>query len=91
MKRGNLKVNSTKILVLDEADVMLDMGFLEDMEYIMSIMPKQKQIMLFSATMPERITKLSGKYMKNPKFLNISQDEELTVTTIYAKDEDGED
>ncbi len=85
MKRGNLKVNSTKILVLDEADVMLDMGFLEDMEYIMSIMPKQKQIMLFSATMPERITKLSGKYMKNPKFLNISQDEELTVTTISHK------
>ncbi len=82
MKRGELKVNHTKILVLDEADVMLDMGFIEDVEYIMSIMPRERQILLFSATMPERITKLSEKYMRHPKYLSISQDKELTVTSI---------
>ncbi len=85
MKRGYLKLNRTKILVLDEADVMLDMGFLEDVEYIMSIMPKQKQVMLFSATMAERITKLSERYMNNPRYINIGQDKELTVTLISHK------
>ena len=82
MKRGEMNVNHTRILVLDEADVMLDMGFIEDIEYIMSAMPRGRQIMLFSATIPERITKLSERYMKKPSFLNISKDDELTVTSI---------
>jgi ATP-dependent RNA helicase DeaD len=82
MKRRELKVNHTKILILDEADVMLDMGFIEDIEYIMSAMPKERQIMLFSATMPERITELSERYMKKPSYLNISKDDQLTVTSI---------
>lgn len=82
MERGELKVNHTKILVLDEADMMLDLGFIEDIEYIMSVMPPEKQIMLFSATIPDRIAGLSRKYMEDPHFLNISQDKELTVNTI---------
>ncbi len=82
MERGELKVNRAGILILDEADVMLDMGFVEDMEYIMSVMPKDKQTMLFSATISERLSKLSRKYMKDPKYLNISRDKELTVTSI---------
>lgn len=85
MKRGELRINHTKILVMDEADVMLDMGFIDDMEYIMSKMPKEKQIMLFSATVPERLTKLSQKYMRHPHYLNISKDQELTVSSISHK------
>ncbi|MEM0155886.1 MAG: DEAD/DEAH box helicase [Thermoplasmataceae archaeon] len=82
MERGELKVNHTKILILDEADMMLDLGFIEDIEYIMSIMPSEKQIMLFSATIPDRIAGLSKKYMEDPHYLNISQDKELTVNSI---------
>jgi ATP-dependent RNA helicase DeaD len=85
MERGELKFNQTKILVLDEADMMLDLGFMEDVEYIMSVMPKEKQVMLFSATIPERIAKMSKKYMENPQYLNISQDKELTVNSISHK------
>ncbi|MCL4444936.1 MAG: DEAD/DEAH box helicase, partial [Candidatus Thermoplasmatota archaeon] len=85
MERGELKFNQTKILVLDEADMMLDLGFMEDVEYIMSVMPKEKQVMLFSATMPERIAKMSKKYMENPQYLNISADKELTVNSISHK------
>lgn len=82
MERGELKVDRTKILVLDEADMMLDMGFIEDIEYIMSVMPKEKQIMLFSATIPERIEHLSKRFMNKPQYLHISQDRELTVDSI---------
>jgi ATP-dependent RNA helicase DeaD len=65
--------------------MMLDLGFMEDVEYIMSVMPKEKQVMLFSATIPERIAKMSKKYMENPQYLNISQDKELTVNSISHK------
>lgn len=85
MERGELRVNHTKILVLDEADMMLDMGFIEDVEHIVSVMPKVKQVMLFCATMPDRIAKLAKKYMENPQYLNISADKELTVNSISHK------
>jgi len=57
MQRKELIIKNTKILILDEADMMLDLGFMDDIEYIISTMPKRKQVMLFSATMPERIMK----------------------------------
>ncbi len=62
--RGYLKLDGVKYFVLDEADRMLDMGFIEDIEYIMSKLPKDRQTLLFSATMPEEIKKLAEKFLK---------------------------
>ncbi len=55
MERGDLDLHSIKFLVLDEADIMLDMGFIDDIKYIIESTPEHKQTMLFSATMPEKI------------------------------------
>lgn len=82
MKRGELDLSGIKFLVLDEADVMLDLGFIEDIEYIISKCPKQKQSMLFSATIPNEIKKLTKKFMKNPEFLKVGEQEQMTVNTI---------
>lgn len=67
MERGNLNFKNLKMLVLDEADRMLDMGFVNDIEYLMKSLPKKVQTMLFSATYPPEIKMISKKYMKNPK------------------------
>lgn len=82
MKRGELNLSNLKFLVLDEADVMLDLGFIEDIEYIVSKTPRNKQSMLFSATIPEQILKLSRKFMKHPQFLKVGIEEQMTVNTI---------
>ncbi len=84
MQRKELIIRNIRIMVLDEADMMLDLGFMDDIEYIISTMPKRKQVMLFSATMPERIMKLSQKYMNDAYYVNLN-DEELTVDTISHK------
>ena len=65
IRRGTLKLAEVKYLVLDEADEMLNMGFIEDVEEIISHTAEQRRILLFSATMPDRIVKLSKKYMKD--------------------------
>jgi len=75
INRGVLNLSKIKIMVLDEADRMLDMGFIEDIEFILSSMPKDRQTMLFSATMPEDIKRLAGDYMIRPKEISVSQDE----------------
>ena len=59
MRRGNVRLDDVQILVLDEADRMLDMGFLPDIDYIVARMPRQRQTMLFSATMPPEIRALA--------------------------------
>lgn len=82
MKRGELDLSDLKFLVLDEADVMLDLGFIEDIEFIISKCPKQKQSMLFSATIPNEILKLTKRFMKNPEFLKVGEQEQMTVNTI---------
>lgn len=69
MDRKLLKFNNVKLLVLDEADEMLKMGFQEDMETILASMPEERQTALFSATMPEFIKKVAKKYLNEP--LNI--------------------
>ncbi len=83
MERGEIDLRSLKFLVLDEADIMLDMGFIEDIERIISRTPKEKQMMLFSATMPDPVVKLSKRYMKNPSRITIGNEEELTVDTVF--------
>ena len=84
MNRGALNLTDIKELVLDEADRMLDMGFIEDIEYIMKAMPKEKQILLFSATMPEGVKALAYDYMDKPKEITVSQDElVLDLTKQY--------
>ena len=66
ISRNSLKLNQIKYVVLDEADKMLEMGFIEDVEKILSFTPKQKQVALFSATMPARIYELVEKYQNHP-------------------------
>ncbi|WP_430780391.1 DEAD/DEAH box helicase [Actinoplanes sp. G11-F43] len=65
-KQKMLKLSSVKALVLDEADRMLDLGFLEDVEKILAMIPEQRQTMLFSATMPDPIVALSRRFLRNP-------------------------
>ncbi len=74
MKRGALRLDNVKFFVLDEADRMLDMGFLDDIKWIMSRTPDEKQIMLYSATMPDDIVKLAERYMRKPIRLKLSED-----------------
>ncbi len=64
INRRTLKLGGIDFLVLDEADEMLNMGFIEDIETIMASTPEEKQTMLFSATMPAPIKKLALNYMK---------------------------
>jgi superfamily II DNA/RNA helicase len=65
-KQKQLKLGSIKALVLDEADRMLDLGFLEDVEKILAMLPEQRQTMLFSATMPDPIVALSRRFLHHP-------------------------
>lgn len=66
MNRGTLNFTNLKMLVLDEADEMLKMGFIDDIEFILANTPNNRQTLLFSATMPEEIRKVSKKYLNNP-------------------------
>ena len=66
MRRGTLKLDYLQTLILDEADEMLRMGFIDDVEWILAQMPEKHQTALFSATMPQQIKKISAKYLQNP-------------------------
>jgi ATP-dependent RNA helicase RhlE len=66
MKQGHVSLNSVKYFVLDEADRMLDIGFLPDIKRVLTRLPAQKQTLLFSATMPAAIRELAGSLLKNP-------------------------
>ncbi|MBB1467988.1 DEAD/DEAH box helicase [Pseudoalteromonas sp. SG41-5] len=72
INRGTIKFDSLQALVLDEADEMLRMGFIDDVENIMEKTPREKQTYLFSATMPKQIQNISSKYMNNPEQVHIS-------------------
>ncbi len=79
IRRGTLKLGNIKFLVLDEADEMLNMGFVEDVEEIMSHTPEERRVMLFSATMPKRIVNLADRYMKDVDLVKI-ENQQLTTT-----------
>lgn len=72
IKRGKLDVTNVRSLVLDEADEMLNMGFQDDLDAILHDTPKEKQTLLFSATMPNQISKIARKYMNNPEEIQVS-------------------
>ena len=72
IERGNLDLIGVERVVLDEADEMLEMGFKEDIEKILSNTPSQRQTLLFSATIPSEIRGIAKKYQKSPKFIKIS-------------------
>ena len=84
LKRGTLNLASVKIVVLDEADRMLDMGFIEDIEYILSKVPANRQTSLFSATIDQSVMNICHRYLKNPEKILVSKDEiALTQITQY--------
>ena len=71
--RGRILMSGCELLVIDEADRMLDMGFIPDIESICSKLPATRQTMLFSATMPPPIKKLSDQFLNNPKYIEVSR------------------
>ncbi|RKM57589.1 DEAD/DEAH box helicase [Butyrivibrio sp. CB08] len=81
MRRHTMKMKDVKVLVLDEADEMLDMGFREDIETILQGMPEERQTALFSATMPKPILDITKKYQKDAKFIKMTP-KEITVAAI---------
>lgn len=81
LERGTIDFQDVKFVVLDEADRMLDMGFIDDIDYIMRQLPNNSQTALFSATMPNEILRLSHKYMNHPANILIDSDE-LSIDEI---------
>jgi ATP-dependent RNA helicase DeaD len=81
MRRRTIRLEHVKIVVLDEADEMLNMGFVEDIETILKEVPDERQTLLFSATMPAPIKELAQKFMKNPVVISV-RTKELTVPSI---------
>jgi ATP-dependent RNA helicase DeaD len=75
LERRILSLASVKVVVLDEADRMLDMGFIDDIEYILSRVPSERQTSLFSATIDQSVMNVCNRYMKNPEKILVSKDE----------------
>ena len=81
LEQRNVSLGQVQYLVLDEADRMLDMGFLPDLQRILNLLPKQRQTLLFSATFSPEIRKLAESYQKNPMLIETAQ-RNATATTI---------
>jgi ATP-dependent RNA helicase DeaD len=81
LDRRTLKMDGVQMIILDEADEMLDMGFREDIETIMKKIPKQRQTILFSATMSRPILDLTKKYLNNPQMIKLAH-KEMTVPKV---------
>jgi len=82
MRRGSLDLSELRTLILDEADEMLRMGFIDDVEWILEQTPRERQIALFSATMPEAIRRIAGKHLRDPEEVTIRQ---KTVTNASIR------
>jgi ATP-dependent RNA helicase DeaD len=81
MQRGTLRLDSIRFVVLDEADRMLDMGFVDDMKTILWAMPEERQTLLFSATMPSSVMDLVNKFQRDPQVVNVAGDQ-VTVPQV---------
>jgi ATP-dependent RNA helicase DeaD len=81
LERGTLRLDRLQTLVLDEADEMLDMGFIEDIETILKTVPPERQTLLFAATMPAPILAITRRYLRDPQLLSLVH-EQLTVPSI---------
>ncbi|HEY3597078.1 MAG TPA: DEAD/DEAH box helicase, partial [Paraburkholderia sp.] len=95
LERGRIDLSELQILVLDEADRMLDMGFIDDIETIVAATPASRQTMLFSATLDGKIGSLTGRLLKNPERIEIVQRLEqrtnIAQTVHYVDDRDHKD
>ncbi len=81
IRRGTINLSKVKTLVLDEADEMLNMGFLEDIEAILTAVPDERQTLLFSATMPPAIKRIGVQFMTNPEHIQVAA-KELTTDLV---------
>ncbi len=86
-KQGHLNLGHASIVVLDEADEMLDLGFLPDVERILSLTPASRQTMLFSATMPGAVVALARRYMTQPTHIRAMADEGENAHTVKATEQ----
>ena len=84
MRRGTLSLANVRLVVLDEADEMLSMGFREDIETILRDVPETHQTVLFSATMPEAILELTDRFMKDPQLIEINRSQ-ITLDEIHQR------
>ena len=83
-ERGGILLNDVKILVIDEADRMLDMGFIPDVERIVATLPKIRQTLFFSATMPPEIKRLADRFLSNPKEVTVSRPASASTTVVQG-------
>ncbi len=81
IRRGTLRLDGVRSVVLDEADEMLDMGFFEDIEFILEQTPKERQTALFSATIPARVEALARRYLREPLHIAIAREERTVPQT----------
>lgn len=81
MERRTIRLDDVKVVVLDEADEMLNMGFIEDIENILQQIPQERQTLLFSATMPKTIQALAKRFLKDPVMISIKS-KEVTVPLV---------
>jgi superfamily II DNA/RNA helicase len=82
-ERGHILLSDVKLLVIDEADRMLDMGFMPDVERIVNLLPGTRQTLFFSATMPEEIRRLADKFLTNPKEVTVSRPATTAETVAH--------
>ena len=81
LRRKTIRCEAVNTIVLDEADEMLNMGFLEDMETILSALPEERQTLMFSATMPQAIQRIAANFQKDPQIVRVVK-KELTVPKV---------
>lgn len=81
IRRGSLDLEALEFLVLDEADEMLDMGFIDDIEAVLRAVPEKRRMLLFSATMPPAIMKLAEGFMKNPEIIRTQKKDAAAIST----------
>src|SRR5205823_6264005 len=84
IERGGILLNDVKILVIDEADRMLDMGFIPDVERIVSLLPRIRQTLFFSATMDKEIRKLADQFLMNPKEIAVAPQATAAATVVQG-------